>query len=126
MEEKKSLSTEALQKCKLLVTVVDRRKAEFYLDYLEEFRIHMQTVIPAEGTARTEMLELLGLRDSEKAVLLSVIREDCVKEAMNGLSVKFETVRGGKGIAFVIPLSGVMGVSLYRLLSDQMQSRGIV
>ena len=114
-----TIQDKSLQKCKLIVTVVDRKKAEFYFDFLQGFRVNLQYAIPAEGTAQTEMLQLLGLKETEKAVLLSVIREDSVREALAGLEEKFRTVRGGKGIAFTIPLSSVIGVTLYRFLSDQ-------
>ncbi len=107
-----------LQKCKLLVTVVDRKKAEFYVDYLGSHRINLQTVMRGHGTASTEMLSMLGLDTAEKAVILSVIREDHAAAALAGLEEKFRTVRNGKGIAFTIPLSSVIGASVYRFMSD--------
>ena len=53
------------------------------------------------------------------AVILSVVREDRVEEIMNTLEDKFATIRNGKGIAFAMPLSGVIGVNMYRFLSDR-------
>ena len=66
--------TVAPQKLKLLFTVVNRSKAEFYIDLLHAFDVNMQMTMAAWGTASTEMLTYLGLTDSEKALIVSVIR----------------------------------------------------
>ena len=107
-----------LKKLKLLVTVVNRKKTEFYLDYLTGFEVNFQTAVAAQGTASSDMMYLLGLADSDKSVIFSILREDRAEEAMQGLDEKFHTLRGGKGIAFTIPLTGVIGVAIYRFLSN--------
>ena len=107
-----------LKKLKLLVTVVNRKKTEVYLDYLTGFEVNFQTAVAAQGTASSDMMYLLGLADSDKSVIFSILREDRVEEAMQGLDEKFHTLRGGKGIAFTIPLTGVIGVAIYRFLSN--------
>ena len=107
-----------LKKLKLLVTVVNRNKTEFYMDYLTEFDVNFQTSVSAQGTAKSETLYMLGLEDSDKSVIFSVLREDRAEDAMQGLEEKFHALRNGKGIAFTIPMSSVIGVSLYRFLSD--------
>ena len=108
----------APRKMKLLFTVVNRSKAEFYVDLLQNFEVNMQTVLSANGTASTETLRYLGLSDSEKSVILSVIREDMVKDAMNALEEKFKTVKNGKGIAYTVPMTSTIGVAIYQFLSN--------
>ena len=65
----------APHKLKLLFTVVNRKKAEFYADFLQSFEVNMQLTLAARGTASTEILSLMGLTDSEKSVIISVIKE---------------------------------------------------
>ncbi len=113
----------AIKKLKLLFTVVDRRKADFYLDVLSQFDVNFQMVVGGVGTANSELLELLGL-EPQKAVILSVMRENTVDDAMNCLEEKFHTIRNGKGISFAVPLSSVIGVNLYRFLSDNRMGKG--
>ena len=108
----------APHKLKLLVTVVDRAKADFYADILQGFEVNMQTITAAHGTVSTEMQHLLGLEDTDKAVLLSFIKEKNVALAMDTLETKFRTIKNGKGIAFTIPLSSVVGVAIYQFLSN--------
>ena len=108
-----------LKKLKLLVTVVPRKKAEFYIEFLHAYEVNFQTTLLAKGTAKSEALYMLGLEDAEKSVLLSVIREDRATEALHALEDRFQTIKNGKGIAFTIPLSSVVGVAIYRFLSNQ-------
>ena len=119
-----TVNESAIKKLKLLFTVVDRNKAEFYLDVISQFDVNCQLVTAGMGTARTELVELLGL-NLHKAVILSIVREDRVDEVMNCLEDKFETIRKGKGISFAVPLSSVIGVNLYQFLSDNRQGRGV-
>ena len=107
-----------VKKLKILVTVVNRNKTEFYLDFLSGFEVNFQTAVLAEGTAKSETLYMLGLEDSEKGVILSVIREDKQTDILHALEEKFETLKNGKGIAFTIPMSSVIGVAIYRFLSN--------
>ena len=70
----------------------------------------------------SDLVELLGL-NLHKAVVLSVVREDLVDTIMNTLENKFQTIRNGKGVAFAVPLSSVIGVNLYQFLSDNRMGR---
>ena len=114
----KAAEPKAVQKLELLVLVVNRSKAEFYLDFLNEFEINLHTIMPAHGTAKTEILEYLGLTDDNKAVILNIIREDQIPAALTALDEKFRTIRNGKGIAFTVPLTGTIGVAIYQFLSN--------
>ena len=113
----------AIKKLKLLFTVVDRAKAEFYLDTLSQFEVNCQVSTNGLGTAHSEMLNLLGL-NPHKAVLISVVREDRVDEIMKCLENKFATIKNGKGIAFAVPLSSVIGVNNYQFLSNNRLKKG--
>ncbi len=115
---KASDRTVAPKKLKLLVLVVNKNKADFYTDYLQSFDTNLQVQMHAAGTAGSEMLHYLGLEESEKRVIFSIIREDIAADAMKGLEEKFSTLRGGKGIAYTVPLSSVAGVAIYQFLSN--------
>ena len=113
-----TVNDSAIKKLKLLITVVDRQKGEFYLDVISQFDVNCQLVVSGMGTATSELVELLGL-EPHKAVILSVVREDLVDTIMNTLEDKFATIRNGKGVSFAVPFSSVIGVNLYRFLSDR-------
>ena len=117
-----TVNESAIKKLKLLFTVVERPKAEFYLDVLSQFEVNCQMVVPGKGTANSDLVSMLGL-NMQKAVILSVVREDQVDPVINCLEEKFATIRKGKGIAFAVPLSSVIGVSIYQFLSNNRQGR---
>ena len=58
-----TVNESAIKKLKLLFTVVDRNKAEFYLDVLNQFPINCQMAMAGTGTAHSELVELLGCGD---------------------------------------------------------------
>ncbi len=117
-----SINESAIKSLKLVFTVVERSKAEFYLDVLSQFEVNFQMATGGKGTANSEIVDMLGL-NIHKAVLMSVVREDKVEPIMNCLEQKFKTIKNGKGIAFAVPLSGVIGVNMYQFLSNNKQGR---
>jgi len=119
-----TINESAIKKLKLVFTVVDRAKAEFYLDVLSQFEVNFQMVTGGKGTATSELVDMLGL-NIHKAVLLSVVREDMVDPIMKCMEEKFSTIRNGKGIAFAVPLSSVIGVNMYQFLSNNKQGREV-
>lgn len=108
----------APKKLMLLFTIVNRNKAEFYVDVLQKFEINMQIVLAANGTADTSIQSLLGLTESEKSVIISVVRRDKSRAALAELEEKFKTVKGGKGIAYTVPMTSTIGVAIYQFLSN--------
>ena len=102
----------------MLITVVDRSKTLFYLDLLEQFEVNVQMVLYGSGTAKSEMLHMLGLIETDKSIILSYIKEERCKDALEMLNEKFQKVKNGKGIAYTIPLDSIIGVSMYQLLSN--------
>ena len=117
------IKDDGIRRLMLLFTVVDRSKANFYLDMLEEYEVNFQTVIYGRGTADTKMLGLLGISESDKAVILSVLREDRVPGALAMLETRFSRVKNGRGIAFTVPFESVMGVHAYCFLSNSSHKR---
>ncbi len=109
----------APKKLQLLFTIVNREKAEFYVDLLQDFEVNMQMVLAGHGTADSKIQNLLGLNDAEKSVIISVIRKDRSRAALAELGEKFKTIKGGKGIAYTVPMSSTIGVAIYQFLSNQ-------
>ena len=118
-----SVNESAIKKLKLLITVVDRPKGEFYLDVISQFEVNSQLLVGGLGTADSDLVELLGL-NVHKAVILSLAREDQVGPIMDCLEEKFTTIKKGKGISFAVPLSSVIGVNAYQYLTNNRLGRG--
>ena len=117
-----TINDPAIKKLKLIITVVDRAKAEFYLDVFSQFEVNFQMVTGGKGTAKSEIIEMLGL-NINKAVIMSVVRGDMTGQIIRCLEEKFRTIKNGNGIAIAVPLSGVIGVNIYQFLSNNKQGR---
>lgn len=108
----------SMNRLKILVTVVNRAKADFYMDHIQSFGVNMQMLVFGHGTAPREIATAVGLADSERAVIFSVIGENNLRAALDSLGEKFNTIAGGKGIAYTIPMSSIIGKSIFNFLSD--------
>ena len=117
-KQKNNSGLRAPHKMQLLFTVVNRKKAEFYMDLIQNFEVNMQLALNASGTAGTTMMELLGLSDNDKSVIISVIKREKAAEALSAIEEKFKTVKGGKGIAYTVPMTSTIGVAIYQFLSN--------
>ena len=111
-------NTVTSNKLEMLVTVVSRNKGEYYADLIQSFDVNLQVVALANGTADAKTLRYLGLTDTEKCVIFSIIQQDKLPDALHTLDEKFKTVKGGKGIAYTIPLTSVIGTLLFGFLSN--------
>lgn len=119
MAEKKFIP----QKLKVIVTIVNRGKGNFFLDQIENMGVNMQMLLEGEGTAPYNLDNLWGLAHKERDVVISFVPEDKVKKIIKLLDTKFEAVRNGDGIAFSIPVSSIIGVSVYQFLVDNRKKK---
>ena len=111
-------------KLKLLVTIVNRSKSEYYADFIQSQGVNVQFFVSAQGTSSKEMLDLLGLADDKKSVILGIVPADRSHDLLSALGERFRTIRNGKGVAFTVPLTSVIGVSTYRLLANIRDTQG--
>ena len=95
---------------KLLVAIVDRGKGERIVSICREQRTLMQTICLGHGTASSEVLDLLGLGRTEKAVVLTLVPDGEVPELLKVLADRMQILGPGNGIAFTVPLSSIGAV----------------
>ena len=105
-------------KLEVIISVVPKKKGTFYKDYLQSFGANFQLSILAQGTADEDILGYLGVEQSDKLVLLSVVKASVIDAVMEGLEEKFRTIKNGKGVAVAVPMTSVIGKLVYAFLSD--------
>ena len=105
-------------KLELLITVVPRKKAAFYMDLIQSFDANMQVAVPAQGTADSEIMRYLGLTDTDKTAIFSVVREEQLDELTEALAQKFRSIKNGEGVAAAIPFTSMIGTLLFGFLSN--------
>ena len=116
IKEKKLTSTKKLL---LLITVIKKNKADYYLDLIESYGVNFQMSTFGNGTTKSA---IFSDEVGSKSVIFSVISEDKEKKILNILKQKFSEIRDGKGVAWTIPFSSVMGVTFFNFLSNNVGS----
>ena len=103
---------------KFLMVIVDRNMAPVYSSMLEDYEVNVSLSLYARGSLIGKIPQGLALA-TPKSVIVATVREDRVDELLSYLEDKFSTLKGGKGIAFTVPVSSLIGVSSYQFLSNQ-------
>lgn len=107
MPERLKSHNSPARKQHIVAAVVERDKTNRVAHLLKEMEVLVQLQIFAEGTATSNILDLMGLGSSSKSLILCLVPEDMVIPLISTLSEKFELKKKeGRGIAYSIPLSG--------------------
>ena len=102
----------------LMTTIVDRKVAKKYSELYKENEQHVMFVTLGSGTAANEILDYLGLENTEKAVIFSVQEERAWEKTKKQLQQKLKIDAPGGGIAFTIPLSSIGGKKTLQFLLE--------
>lgn len=98
---------EQLARLKLLVTITDRAKGETAARICARLGVHFHLGLLGRGTASSEVLDMLGLGETDKAVTLTLVPEPLIPALKGDLVRMLHLRHPGKGILFTLPLSGI-------------------
>ena len=96
-----------LPSLKLLFFIVDWNKSHEITTICEEEKVRFHFIFRGKGTAQSDVLDLLGLGTSEKAVIICVEQEILIPVLFREVRKELGFHTSGSGIAFTIPLSGI-------------------
>lgn len=102
------------ERLKLLFTIVPRKMGAKYRSLYESIGIGFQTVLLGRGTATSDVLNLFGLDEPEKDIVLTIVPEHLAPLCFQALQGEYDIK--GKGIAFSVPLSSIAGKSAYQFV----------
>lgn len=118
-KEVKKEKLTSTKKLFLLVTIVKKNKADYYVDLIESLGVNFQFGTIGNGTTKST---IFSDEVGSKRIIFSVITEDIEKKVLGMLKQKFKEVKDGKGVAWTIPFSSVMGVTFFNFLSNNVGS----
>jgi nitrogen regulatory protein PII len=98
-----------LTKYELCFVVVNHGLGSKILKAAKEFGVSGGTILLGTGTIKSHLLDLLGINDIRREIVLMMSEEKLACESLEGLSEKFKLEKPNHGIAFSIPVAGFLG-----------------
>ena len=90
---------------KLMVTIVDRGRGVKAADIFRPQHLHFDFVCLGMGTANSEILDTLGLEETKKDVVITLVPQAKIPSLLKLVGERLQLTEPGKGIVFTIPLS---------------------
>ena len=101
-----------------LITIVDRGKSAAVQRIYQAHHVSASLVLRGHGTANSEIMDMLGLDEPQKEVLLSVTHRSACADIFDDLRGQLHFDKPGTGIAFTCALSGISVAA-----SEQLQGK---
>ena len=111
--------TERPSRPKLLISVLNPDDDEKMAQILNEYSVSLNYAFAGTGTARSNVLDYLGIDILEKSVMFSLIPE-CDEDLILGqIQKKMALYLVGRGISFTLPLSGISEIVAKGIASSE-------
>ena len=103
----KLTSANRVPRPKLLIGIVNYGEEDKVKHIINEVSLAFSFVFQGLGTARSHLLDYLGIGETEKSVLFLLIPETDEDEIIRALRAQLSLYLAGRGIAFTVPLAGI-------------------
>jgi hypothetical protein len=100
-----------------LMVITTERSANRAVDIFKEDGLHVKYSIIAEGTASSEILDMLGLGSTEKRLLVTLAPKMSAEAMLERLHNELAMSKADGGIGFTIPITGVSG-ALMQMMAE--------
>lgn len=110
-----------VKKLSLVVVIVDHNQSDVFVDSFMTLEANVQLTLLASGTVKKEIKNLLGLSDPKKDVLFTIMKDERLDEAFSYIETRFKISPKHKGIAFSVKMTSVVGISVYKILSNTLE-----
>ena len=107
-----------LSKLCLYVTIVNVGIGDSIIRLMEQIGCSCQFVHIGTGTANDEVKKILNITTNQKELVFSFVRETKLEEIQTEVNAFFAANKKNKGIGFAIPLTTVMGIRVYKFLTQ--------
>jgi len=97
----------AMPKLKLVFFIVDWHRANIVSNVCLEEKVRFHFTSVGMGTANSDILDLMGIGSSEKAVVICLEQEVGIPVLLKEVRKKLKSYGPGAGIAFTVPFSAI-------------------
>lgn len=99
-----------------MVTITGRDQGERFSSMHKSEKLPVILVTLGKGTASSEVLDYLGLEESDKIVLFTAVTGEVWKQVKKGMETKLNIDVPGTGISFIVPVSSMGGKKTLQFL----------
>lgn len=92
---------------KALVSIVNRDDEDELKEILDDVSVALSFTFAGTGTARSAVLDYLGIGNTEKSFVVSLIPESDEEAIMRELRARMSLYLVGRGISFTVPMTAV-------------------
>ncbi len=110
--------THELKRVKLFIIVINEGQADGVVGRLHDLGCACSIIMNASGTAKKEMYNLIGLDSPKKQLILALVSEQDIDKIKTLLDARFKISNAAKGIAFSLNINSVIGVAIYKFLTN--------
>ncbi len=113
----------SIERMKAMITIVERGDGMALSRLYGQNGVGLHLQVIAEGTATSEILDMLGLSHREKELLVSFAPEQAVENLLSLLNDDYRGILSVRGLAFSLPLTGISS-SIAAAISDKSENKG--
>jgi len=92
---------------KVVISIVRRDRLDYAVEILNDLGAITIWTVLGFGVDRHGLMSLLGLRESECAVVFSIVKEDKVRRTLEALCRNLEFYKPNRGLAFSISINAI-------------------
>ena len=107
-----------IKKMHLYIVIVPKGQGDNIIKILKANKSSAQFIQIGEGTANSTIRDILDIEDTSKEIIYSFVREDVFEDLQKEIDVYFIASKRNRGIAFSIPLTSIVGVKMYKFLTQ--------
>jgi hypothetical protein len=108
----------------LVVTIVNRGYGEKIAALFNQKGVTLNYIFLGRGTATSEILDYLGLGETEKDIVLSSVPVEQTQRALDMLNNEMDLQKKGHGIAFTLPIGSVGGANALKFMAGLLGNEG--
>lgn len=105
-----------------MVIITTPKLADKASDIFREFQVPIQYEWHGVGTAPSEIIDILGLGNPKKTVIISFVKKHCADELLKKLKKKLKLGTVNSGIAFTVPITSANSL-IVRMLENADESK---
>ena len=113
---------EKIHSLSAVFTIVNRGQSDFYIEAYNGIGASISMVLYSYSMPPEQYRNILGVDSTKKEIVLTILREEDVKKALDIAKERFSISHAAKGIAFSCPIDSVSGIAVYKFLADQNES----